>query len=186
MEEIWKDIEGYEGLYQVSNLGRVKSLQATKMHDRVKILTPILADGRYLRVQLYKNKVPSRFQVHRLVAAAFIENPHKKPQVNHRDGNKTNNCVNNLEWCTASENNLHAYKTGINKGSKPWLGKTGYKNPRSRPVNQVDLHTGTVIATYGSTQEASRMTGCLPSKITKCCQGKFSQTHGYGWRYAEG
>lgn len=75
MNEIWKDIAGYEGLYQVSNMGRVKSLQSTKMHDRVKILSPVCADGRYLRVSLYKDKKSKYFQVHRLVASAFLENP---------------------------------------------------------------------------------------------------------------
>lgn len=98
MNEIWKDIAGYEGLYQVSNMGRVKSLQSTKMHDRVKILSPVCADGRYLRVSLYKDKKSKYFQVHRLVASAFLENPKDKTQVNHINGDKTNNCVDNLEW----------------------------------------------------------------------------------------
>src|SRR5699024_1348986 len=117
---------------------------------------------------LYKDKIPKYFPVHRLVAMAFIPNPDNKPQVNHINGNKKDNCVKNLEWCTSSENNLHAYKTGINKGSKPWLGKTGFQNATSIPVSQIDLNTGNVIATFGSMQEAGRITGCSPQKIGQC------------------
>lgn len=185
MQEIWKDIPGYESIYQVSNFGNVKSLQSGNHHSKIKILTPICADGRYLRVTLYKQKKPKYFPVHRLVAMAFIPNPENKPQVNHINGNKKDNRVENLEWCTSSENNLHAYKSGINKGSKPWLGKTGFQNATSIPVNQIDLSTGSVLATFGSMEEAGRLTGCSPSKIGKCCKGVFSQTHGYGWKYAD-
>lgn len=185
MQEIWKDIPGYESIYQVSNFGNVKSLQSGNHHSKIKILTPICADGRYLRVTLYKQKKPKYFPVHRLVAMAFIPNPENKPQVNHINGNKKDNRVENLEWCTSSENNLHAYKSGINKGSKPWLGKTGFQNSTSIPVNQIDLSTGSVLATFGSMEEAGRLTGCSPAKIGKCCKGVFSQTHGYGWKYAD-
>lgn len=185
MQEIWKDIPGYESIYQVSNLGNIKSLKSGNHHSKTKILTPVCADGRYLRVSLYKDKIPKYFPVNRLVAMAFIPNPDNKPQVNHINGNKKDNCVKNLEWCTSSENNLHAYKTGINKGSKPWLGKTGFQNATSIPVSQIDLNTGNVIATFGSMQEAGRITGCSPQKIGQCCKGVFSQTHGYGWKYAD-
>ena len=104
-EEIWKDIRDYEGVYQISNLGKVKSLarKVSNGHALIdleeRLLTPnTLAKG-YFQVTLYKGKKRKCFQVHRLVAGAFIENPGNYPQVNHIDGNKQNNVVDNLEWC---------------------------------------------------------------------------------------
>ena len=100
MEEIWRDIDGYEGLYQVSNKGRVKSLK----YGKERILRPGWKTGGYLFVILCKNGNQSKQRIHRLVAQAFIPNPNNKPQVNHLDENKKNNCVDNLEWATAKEN----------------------------------------------------------------------------------
>lgn len=102
MNEVWKDIKGYEGLYQVSNLGRVKSVK------RNLTLKPCNRN-RYLIVLLSKNGIKKAINVHRLVAQAFIPNPDDKRTVNHIDGNKQNNCVDNLEWCSQSENVKHAY-----------------------------------------------------------------------------
>lgn len=119
MEEIWKDVIGYEGLYQVSNLGRVKSL------DRYYIgvwKTPVKMNGiilnpkfhkHYLHVNISVNGNLKRFSIHRLVAIAFIPNHENKPFVNHKDGNKLNNCVSNLEWCTPKENDIHASAMGL-------------------------------------------------------------------------
>lgn len=100
MNEIWKDIDGYEGLYQVSNLGRVKSSK----HD---IILKTYSNRGYHQVQLSKNNIKSNKTIHRLVAQAFIPNPDNKPQVNHIDEDKTNNKVSNLEWVTAKENSNH-------------------------------------------------------------------------------
>lgn len=109
MNEVWKSIKGYEGLYEVSNLGKVRSTQKT--------LKPTEHNGKqsYLYVTLSKNGVTHKFFVHRLVADAFIVNPENKKQVNHIDGNPQNNHVGNLEWVTNAENTLHAYKIGLNK-----------------------------------------------------------------------
>jgi hypothetical protein len=103
--EIWKPISEYEGLYWVSNEGRVRSIR--------KILKPCNVAGGYLNVVLCVNNNKSRPRIHRLVAKAFIPNLNNKPDINHIDGNKLNNNVSNLEWCTKSENALHAYKTGL-------------------------------------------------------------------------
>lgn len=124
MEEIWKDIEGYEGLYQVSNLGNVKSLRKRidkgkcHRHFDEKILKPIETNRGYLRVKLCKDRKIKKIRVHRLVAEAFIKRP--ELEVNHIDGNKKNNKVENLEWVTQRENKQHAWITGLyhKKGGK--------------------------------------------------------------------
>ena len=113
--EEWKDVEGYEGKYQVSNLGKIKSLifsnrQAT--FEQEKILKP-QKNRNYLQVSLSKNNKIKIINIHRLVAKAFIPNPNNFPQVNHKDGNKMNNNANNLEWCTCSQNIQHAYNNGL-------------------------------------------------------------------------
>jgi|LakMenEpi03Aug12_release.lakeMendotaPanAssembly.Ray.scaffolds.fasta_scaffold1209567_2 hypothetical protein len=116
--ENWKDVEGYEGLYQVSNLGRIKSLPHVNYLGRLRqecILGNRLSDRGYHTAVLYNNGKPKSFRVHRLVANAFIDNPNNKPHVNHIDGVKSNNLVSNLEWVTISENQKHAFKIGLNK-----------------------------------------------------------------------
>ena len=130
MEEIWKDIKGYEGLYQVSNLGRVKSLgrwvykeYRGKRWQGEKILKQIKNKFGYLRVYLYKNRKAKCYAIHRLVAQVFIPNPYNLPQVNHKDEDKSNNRVDNLEWCTSFYNNEYGtrkkrwYETRIKNGT---------------------------------------------------------------------
>lgn len=112
MKEIWKDIKDYEGLYQVSNLGRVRSLRYHNTTE-IKVLNQFKANKRYLFVSLSKNNINTKKTVHRLVAQTFIHNPFKLNEVNHIDGNKENNCVKNLEWCTHKENMQHAVKMGL-------------------------------------------------------------------------
>lgn len=131
MPEIWKDIEGYEGLYQVSSQGRVKRLASrVEVADRgtryfpENIRKPVNVHG-YLYCTLYKGNKECRKAIHRLVASAFIDNPENKPQVNHINGNKLDNRAENLEWCTQSENNLHAFSLGLMKA----YDRHGNKNP---------------------------------------------------------
>lgn len=128
MKEVWKDIKGYEGLYQVSNLGRVRSLNKNTITYNRWGKFERTVKGRILRINqnklgycyinLYKEHRCSKFKVHRLVANAFIPSQKDKLEVNHIDGNKTNNKINNLEWCNRSENMKHAIKNGLSKGRK--------------------------------------------------------------------
>lgn len=114
MEEIWKPVIGYEGNYEISNLGRLKNIYKCK-----KILKTYNSSG-YKRVKLFKNKIGTHILVHRLVAQAFIPNPENKPQVNHIDSNRSNNNVINLEWCTQRENYVHCIKMGRQNHPKVW------------------------------------------------------------------
>lgn len=118
MKEIWKPIKGYEGIYEISNFGKVKSIRYfnhvnNKIYSREKILKLSLNEKGYFRVGLYKSGKEIKFKVHRLVAENFIPNPNKYNEVNHIDGNKQNNCVDNLEWCTHSHNIKEAVKLGL-------------------------------------------------------------------------
>mgnify|MGYP003656788547 FL=1 len=136
MKEIWKEIEGFEGNYKVSNLGRVKSLTRTVWNGKVyhvlegKILKSCL-HGQYLGVSLRKEGKTYKRYCHRLMCVAFIENPENKQVCNHVDGDKLNNKLDNLEWSTHSDNNYHAYRTGLShSGEKHYLAKLTNKDVR--------------------------------------------------------
>lgn len=178
--EYWKDIENYEGFYQVSNYGRIKSLSRKISNgtgfyiSKEKILNGHINTNGYVQVELKGNPV----LVHRLVAKAFIPNIDNKPQVNHIDGNKTNNRVENLEWCTNSENQIHAYKNGLNIHSD--------KSGRSKKkVCQIDLETGKIINIFNSIAEAKKSLGVSKENISQVCKGKRNKCLGYGWKYFE-
>ena len=119
-QEIWRDIAGYDNMYQVSNLGRIKSLPRKMKASigfasvRGRIMKPAIDSKGYLRCALSKDNVLRTFKVHRLVAAAFIPNPNNYPQINHINGDKRDNRVENLEWCNNSMNQIHAYRLGLN------------------------------------------------------------------------
>ena len=167
MEEIWKDIKGYKGLYQVSSLGRVKSLPRDRGNQysyKTIFLKPRVDKDGYLHVTLrFKGKCKST-SIHRLVAQAFIPNPENKSQVNHIDEDKTNNRVDNLEWVTAKENINHG--TGIARGH---LSQVNDPN-RSKRVKLVDICTGEYNI-FKSTSEASKITGLRQGNISKCARG---------------
>lgn len=169
--EIWKDIEGYEGLYQVSNLGRVKSLNYLRT-GKEKILSQSKNPNGYLKVNLYKNGKKGNWYVHRLVAEAFIPNPQNFPEVNHKSENKEMNTVDDLEWTTHSLN--VKYGTGMKRAHRF---KRSFK---SKPV--ICLETG---VEYPSTLSASKYTGVVQSNISECCSGKHKTAGGFHWKYAK-
>ena len=175
MEEIWKDISGYEGRYKVSNLGNVKSLKYFH-HNKEALLVGGIKHG-YRQVILAKEYKVKYKSVHRLVAEAFIPNPCNKPQINHIDGNKLNNNVSNLEWCTQKENQEHAYRIGLQKSIST------KKNKYSKKIKQYDLYNN-YLEKYDAIHEAARINNLNPGDISKCCQMKRKQVGGYIWRYA--
>ena len=174
--EIWKDIAGYEGLYQVSNLGRVKSLGNNK-NSKEKILKPFFNRDGYLLVNLCKEGKSKQYRVHRLVAQAFILNPEDKPEVNHKDEDKTNNKVENLEWVTSKEN--CNYGTSTERSGKS---QTNGKK-RSKPIYGINVKTNEKIE-FPSTREAGR-SSFDQSTIVKCLKGRCKSHKGYKWYYKE-
>lgn len=170
MKEIWKDIEGYEGLYQISNKGRVKSFYN---HNGKIFVKPNIDVWGYERVDLSKNKNEKHYKVHRLVAKAFIPNPNNYPCINHKDENKTNNCVDNLEWCSHKYN--RNYGT-CNDRLRKCFGKK---------VNQYSKD-GIFIKQFNSISEACKELNYKSiAHISQCCKGKRKSAKGFTWKYAE-
>lgn len=171
MQEVYKPIKGYEGLYEVSNLGNVKSL--SKIRGRAftaeRLLKPRIVNG-YVMVTLCKESKRFNASVHRLIAEAFIPNPENKETINHIDGNKQNNSIDNLEWATQRENNLHAYRTGLHDPKKN--GRTGKRRPRTEEEKRlISLKTKEAMKNPGviSKMKAPRphLVGCKRSEETK-------------------
>ena len=175
MKESWKDIAGYEGLYQISDHGRVKSFRKGKRIGAKgeALLKPTLNANGYPQVTLYRS--PSdrhKFLVHRLVAEAFLANPDSFEAVNHIDENPLNNIVTNLEWCTISYNNAYGtakIRASITAGQR---------------VQQFTIN-GVLLATYESMHIASEITGIEKHAIKDCCSGHCQTGAGYIWKYAE-
>lgn len=186
MIEIWKDICGYEGIYQVSNYGRIKALSLKVYSNnkllyikKEKILSLRTEKHGYQSISLHKNNTSKRLLVHRLVAEAFIPNPENKTEVNHINGIKADNNVENLEWCTHSENVLHSYRVLKQKTNKPMLGRFGKDNPHSKAV--VQIKDGVIVAKFDSCREAMKITGC--THIDAVCRGERHISGGYKWHY---
>ena len=168
--ETWKTIDGYEGLYEVSDQGRVKSLGNNKF-GKEKILKPVKTSVGYLKVTFCKDGYKKQLLVHRLVAKAFIQNPNNLETVNHKDEVKTNNIASNLEWMSKKDNNNYGTR---NKRAAEAL---------SNQVQMLDKSTGELLATFPSTCEAERVTGIDQGSISKCCNGNRKSAGGYIWRY---
>lgn len=164
--EVWKDIKDYEGHYQVSNQGRVKSLKRVKEQ----ILKPGRDKDGYLFVILYKNNKMKYCFIHRLVAQSFIPNPQNLPQVNHKNEDKTDNKVDNLEWCDSKYNNN--YGTHIQRQAEKL----------SKPVLQY-TKTGEFVREWKSTMDVKRNLGYSQSHISDCCNEKRKSANGFVWRY---
>lgn len=172
MVEIWKDIKGYEGYYQISNLGNVKSLRDFKNKKiicREKILKNHINKNGYVYIGLCKDKNHKTHRVHRLVAQTFIDNPDNLPQVNHIDGDKSNNCVDNLEWCTRSQNQIHAYKHNLSKITTKRM-ESFMKNRKdnSKKIFQYDLD-GNFIQEFESMKKLADFLKIDSSVISRCC-----------------
>lgn len=133
-----KDIKDFEGRYTISSTGEVYSFAKSKGHHKGKVLKP-LNGSYYLVVSLHKNGISKQYFIHKLVAEAFIPNPNNKPQVNHIDGNKLNNNLENLEWCTQSENQIHANKLGLWKSTEAHKYKASEQGKQMRKLSMVSV-----------------------------------------------
>lgn len=173
MEE-WKDIKGYEGLYRISNIGKVLSLNYRNYHW-AKELVPKKNNNGYLWVELRKDGKSKPFLIHRLVAEAFIENPNNYPLVNHKDENPLNCEASNLEWCTQKYNVLYSMKKHPKRA----------KNPRKllKAVNQIDMD-GNIICHFANICVITREKGYHNTSIKECCEHKRKTAYGYKWEYA--
>jgi hypothetical protein len=175
MEEIWKDIEGYEGFYQVSNLGRVRSVERRLNDGRIyggRILCQKQVKNGYMQVHVSKGNTGKYLSVHRLVAKAFVQGYFDGAEVNHRDEDKTNNRADNLEWCSPSYN-------------------TQYGNSNTTMVEQRRLEVvmmsedGSTIREFPSLREAARSSGVSAAHICQVCKGERNKAGGYRWKYKE-
>ncbi len=180
LNEIWK-IVTYNPNYLISNYGRVMSFCKCRQGVILK-----QKQKTYLYVKFRNNGKTKMFLVHRLVALAFIENKLNKPMVNHIDGNKYNNHVSNLEWCTRQENAIHSMKVLGNIppiGSRVLINQCGANNLRARSVLQIK--NGNILAEYKCINDATLETGITHSGISRCCNGKQKTSKGFEWKYKE-
>ena len=170
-KEIWKDIEGFEGKYQISSMGRVKSLNF-KLTGKEQIMSLKVNKYGYKQILLYKDKKYKTFLIHRLVAQAFIPNPENKPEIDHINTNKTDNRVENLDWCTAEYN--HNYGTRNDRIAKAL----------SKPVLQFSK-TDEFIKKWNSIMDIKRELNISHQNISKCCLGKIKTAYKFKWGYEE-
>lgn len=185
MQEIWKDVPGYEGIYQASNLGNVRSCDRNFVYPSIgktqfikgKVLTKFVTNRGYQRVKFSVGSDRKMVSVHRIIAETFIPNPNNYPVVNHIDGDTKNNSVSNLEWCTQSKNIQHAFKNGLSKGLR------GDLSPHKVAVMQYEKD-GTFVKRWSCMVEAARHIGGTKNGIYSACNLKNCKTYkGYIWKY---
>ena len=180
MEELWRPIPNYEGYYEASNLGRIRSVYRYK-----RVLKPMISNTGYERVDLFKNRHRKQYSVHRLVAITFIDNPDNKPFVNHRDENKINNCADNLEWVTHVEN--CRYGTAIERRTKHFdyskrkINNAGQIEACSKPIAQY-TKDGRFVRNWKSASECARKNGWQISNIRRCCKKEYATAYGFVFR----
>lgn len=193
IKEEWRDIIGYENLYQCSNLGRIKSLGNGKSKNpklsKERILNQSICKG-YCLVGLCKEGKRKMYQVHRIVATTFLPNPENLPQVNHKDENPQNNMVSNLEFCDAKYNANYATrneKLSIANKGKVLSQETKNKlsKAQSKPILQFNREGTKIIGKYNSATQASNELNINQDNITKCCRGKLKVVGGYRWMYLQ-
>jgi len=190
IKEIWRDIENYEGYYQVSNLGKKKSCsrQILRINGNVqnlteKLLCPTLDKNGYFTVMLSKKTFKKRFFVHRLIAQAFINNEFNKCCVNHINGITVDNSLLNLEWVTSEENARHAYETHLINHET--LLERGKLASETRKITTVQMNMQReVLNTFNSYREAEDITGINRGLISLCCSGKNKTAGGFKWKRA--
>jgi hypothetical protein len=168
--------------YYITDTGNVYSrkIYYNNPNCRIKKLTPKKDKNGYLMIELWKDNKPHVKKLHRLVAETFIHNPENKKEINHKNGIKSDNRVENLEWSNRSENIKHAFRVLGRKPSKSMLGKFGKDNPRAKTVLQIDKN-GIVAEFYGIC-DAERQTGINFQCISRCCLGRYKTAGGYKWR----
>ena len=196
MKEIWKDIEGYEGLYQVSNFGKVRSLDRYNSRGcwiKGCILEPTNCKG-YLQIVLFLNGKKSYYYIHRIVAEAFLPNPDNKPEIDHINTDKTDNtvCLNedgsvnyektNLRWVSHTENMNNPLTR--KKQSTRFKGKIGHNTPASKIIAQLDKN-GKLLKVWLCAMDAVRQEGYTQEHISSCCKGTLKTHKGYKWQYID-
>lgn len=173
MKEVWKDIEGYEGLYQVSNMGNVRGKNG--------VLKPHNSKG-YLQIILSLNGEISHYYIHKIVAKAFLPNPDNKQEVDHIDTNTLNNVVSNLKWVTRKENMNNPLTR--KKQSTRLKGKIGHNTPASKIIAQLDKN-GKLLKVWLCAMDAVRQEGYTQEHISSCCKGTLKTHKGYKWQYID-
>lgn len=178
--EEWKPIDGYDGAYMVSNLGRFKSIAGKKRKWKIK--HQYIDHGGYLEIYLYKNNIKRNHKAHREVGVHWVDNPNSLKEINHKKGIKTDNRATELEWSTRVDNMLHAYATGLRISSRSMLGKFGRDHNRSKPIRQLDM-SGNTLKIFGGSKEAAREMNTSSTSIYRALKKITESCCGFKWEY---